>query len=178
MEPAEQSHRRRNVLAGLEALDDRGAASRPGRAEPSSADLPSASLLDGSELRSQIRRRGPALALVPPGFLGIVALVVLNRGSSAVSGATGFVLAVLGAPALLIAGVPLRPGSGTIVVALLSSGALWLLLGWWAARRASSSPAPQWGTYWSELAWMAMSVWAGLALSALLSSLAVGRILF
>lgn len=109
--------------------------------------------------------------------LGIVAVAVLRIGTTAATGATGFVLAVLGAPMLVVAGIPLRSGTGVFAIAIAASAMLWALLGLWAARRAAARPAPRWVTFWAEYAWMAVSVWAGLALSLLVSSLAVGRIL-
>lgn len=142
-----------------------------------SAPSPSGPRADGGDLRSRICRRGPLLALAPPVVLGIAAVLVLRIGTTAVTGASGFVLAVLGAPVLVIAGSPLRSGTGIAAIALVGSAGLWLMLGRWAARRAAARAIPNWGAFWAEYAWMTVSVWLGLALSFLVSSLAVGRIL-
>ena len=48
--------------------------------------------------RSKLRGSGPLVALVPPGLLGVVSLLLLRGHTSLVRGVAGFLTAVLAAP--------------------------------------------------------------------------------
>ena len=108
----------------------------------------------------------------PSGGLGLV----LHRGStSAARGIGGFALAVLAAPGLLVAGVPLRGGAGLYAVAAAGSALLWMLLGAIAARRATRSPVATWRDFWREWLWLALAVWVGVGLSLVAANFLLGR---
>ncbi len=122
---------------------------------------------------------GPLVALAPPALMGIVAVLILQGSSSVGRGAGGFVLGVLAAPLLPALGAPIRTGSWPYLIAIGASAVLWMALGVWAAARATRSRAPQWGRFWAEYAWMALCVWAGVALGLLAAVVAyyVGDVL-
>jgi hypothetical protein len=113
--------------------------------------------------------------LAIPAALGAAALVVLHGSTSTGRGLSGFVLAVLAAPALLVAGAPLRSGTSVYVGAVAASGVMWLILGALAGRRATRRPAATWRNFWHEFAWMLAGVWAGVVVGLLATNLMLGQ---
>ena len=128
--------------------------------------------------RSQVRRLGVFAALVPPAALGVLALVLLNNNSSTWRGLASYLCAVLAAPCLLIAGVPLSSGSGVYLVGIVGSAAIWCALGAVAARRATSRPVATWRDFWREYLWLAGGVWFGVVLALAILALVIGRPIF
>ncbi len=125
--------------------------------------------------RGRIRGLGPIAGLLPPGALGAAAWLLHRGSTSAVRGAGSFLLAVLAAPGLLVAGVPLRSGGGVIVAAAAGSGLVWLLVGVAAARRATRRPVASWRDFWREYIWLAAGLWVGVALALLAVNFVLGR---
>ena len=125
--------------------------------------------------RSQLRAFGPVAALLIPAMLGVAALISLHGSTSAGRGVGGFVLAVFAAPALLVAGVPLRSGTGLYIGAVAASAVMWLLLGTLASRRATRRPVATWRNFWHEFAWLLAGVWAGVGVGLLAANLLLGQ---
>jgi hypothetical protein len=125
--------------------------------------------------RRSIRSTGPVVALIVPAALGAAALLLLWGSTSTGRGVGGFALALLAAPALPAAGVPLRSGAKVVLLAVAASALLWLGLGWFAARRATRDTPATWARFWGEFAWMAVAVWAGTGLAVLGANLVLGR---
>ena len=125
--------------------------------------------------RARIRTVGPFLALLPPAALGVVSWLMLHDSDSVGRGLGGFVAAVFAAPLLPVVGAPLRSGGGLYVLAAVASAVVWLLVGVVASRRATRTPVATWRNFWTEWAWMASGVWAGVALSLVASNLVLGR---
>lgn len=119
--------------------------------------------------RVQIRRLGPWVGLAVPAALGLLAVVL--------GGIAGFLLALLAAPGLLIAGVPLASGTAVWAGALLGSALLWLVVAGVAARRATKSPVATWVDFWRQYAWLAGGVWLGTVLALVAANLLLGRTL-
>ena len=128
--------------------------------------------------RSKLRGSGPIVALVPPGLLGLLSLMLLHGHSSLTRGLAGFLMAVLAAPGLLVAGAPLRDGSKIYVLAVVASAVLWMLVGAVSARRATRHPAASWRDYWREYLWLAIGVWIGVVVALVAVNLVFGRALF
>jgi hypothetical protein len=128
--------------------------------------------------RSKIRGSGPIVALVPPGILGLVSLLLLRGHTSLVRGVAGFVTAILAAPGLLVAGVPLRSGRGVYLGAVAGSALLWIVVGVIAAHRSTRMPAASWRDYWREYIWLAVGVWLGVVVALGAVNLIFGRALF
>ena len=110
------------------------------------------------------------MALALPGALGLLALVLRSLDESSRAGALGFVVAVLAAPLLPVVGIPLRSGTGLVLVAVAASAVLWMVLGWWASRRSRS-----WAGFAAEYGWMVLAVWLGSGLAALAANVVLGR---
>jgi len=119
--------------------------------------------------RERIRRLGPVFGLAVPATLGLMA--------SMLGGIVGFLLALLAAPTLLVAGVPLSSGTAVWTAALLGSIVLWLVLATVAARRATRSPVATWADFWRQYAWLAGGVWLGTVLALVAANLLLGRTL-
>jgi len=191
-------------LRGLEALDARQATAAPAPAtaaddlwaatvpgttpraapratpQPMRAQQPTAAPRQpvdpaNAARRRSIRSTGPVVALIVPAALGATALLLLWGSTSTGRGVGGFALALLAAPALPAAGVPLRSGAQVVLLAVAASALLWLGLGWFAARRATRGTPATWARFWGEFAWMAVAVWAGTGLAVLGANLVLGR---
>lgn len=128
--------------------------------------------------RSKLRGTGPIVALVPPGVLGVLSLVLLSGHTSLVRGLAGFLTAVLAAPGLLVVGAPLRSGSAVYLGAVAGSAVFWMLLGAVSARRATRLPVASWRDYWREYLWLAVGVWCGVVVALIVVNLVFGRALF
>ena len=128
--------------------------------------------------RSKLRSSGPLVALLPPGLLGVVSLLLLRGHTSVVRGVAGFVTAILAAPGLLVAGAPLRSGRAVYLGAVVGSALLWMIVGVIAARRATQIPAASWRDYWREYIWLAAGVWLGVVVALGVVNLIFGRALF
>jgi hypothetical protein len=128
--------------------------------------------------RTKIRASGPFVALIPPAILGCFALLLLRGHTSLARGVGGFVAAIFAAPGLLVAGVPLRSGSGVYFWAVVGSAALWMIVGTIAARRATRHPAASWRDFWREYLWLAVGVWLGVVVALAAVNLIFGRALF
>lgn len=125
--------------------------------------------------RRSLRRLGAPAALLPSAAMGALAWLALHDNSSSVRGIAGFLLAVLAAPGLLIAGMPLATGTAVLVAAAAASGLLWWVVGTIAARKATRRPVATWGDYWREYLWLAAGVWLGVVLSLVAVDLVLGR---
>lgn len=119
--------------------------------------------------RERIRRLGPWAGMTVPAVLGLLAKMM--------GGIVGFLLALLAAPGLLVAGVPLTSGVAVWAAALAGSTLLWLLMGTVAARRATRSPVATWTDFWQQYAWLAGGVWLGTVLALVAANLLLGRAL-
>jgi hypothetical protein len=128
--------------------------------------------------RSKIRGSGALVALVPPGLLGCISLLLLRGHTSLGRGIAGFLTAILAAPGLLVAGAPLRSGRGVYLAAIAGSAVLWMVVGAISARRATRLPAASWRDYWHEYVWLAAGVWLGVVVALGAVNLIVGRALF
>ena len=125
--------------------------------------------------RRRLRRFGPIVGVLPAAALGLSAWAALHDNTSSIRGLVGFLLAVLAAPTLLVAGVPLTAGSSLYGVAVVGSAVLWFAIGTSAARRATRTPVASWGDFWREFVWLAAGVWVGVIVSLAAIDLLLGR---
>jgi hypothetical protein len=128
--------------------------------------------------RNKLRGSGPLAALVPPALLGLLSVLLLRHNTSLGRGLVGFLLAVLAAPGLLVAGAPLRAPGGAYTLAVIASAAMWLLVGVISAARATRSPVASWRDFWREYAWLAAGAWLGVLAALVAVNLVFGRALF
>ena len=115
----------------------------------------------------QIRRLGPLAALLVPGALlllaGFAFFVYPCDGSTCVKPTLfSYLLVLLATPTALIAGLPWFLHPLNLGIAMASSLLLWLLLGRWAARRATEDVDGTWRTFAGELAFMIAGIWGGI----------------
>ena len=118
---------------------------------------------------------GPFLALVLPAVLGGVAWMLRHDNTSTTRGIASFGTAILAAPTLLVAGVPLRTGLGLYLAAIAMSVALWFAIGTFAAYRAGKGGPRTWKRFWGEYAWMLAAVWIGVVVALGAANLILGR---
>jgi hypothetical protein len=104
--------------------------------------------------------------------------MLLRGHTSLTRGVGGFVAAILAAPGLLVAGVPLRSGSGVYFWSVVGSAALWMIVGTISARRATRHPAASWRDFWREYTWLALGVWLGVVVALVAVNLIFGRAMF
>jgi hypothetical protein len=117
------------------------------------------------------------VALLLPAALGLISIVMLHGSTTATTGVGGFLLALLAAPLLPAFGAPLRAGSAAVIGAVLASAVMWLLLGAFAAKRATRLVSAGWGRFWGEYLWLTSCVWLGAALAVVAANLVLGRVL-
>ncbi len=127
--------------------------------------------------RYRIRRRGPFVGLVPAAALGALSFALLHNNATTSSGIAGFAAAVLAAPALMPAGIPLAAGTSRLLLGIAVSAVLWFGVGVVAARRATRSPVATWRDFWREYSWLAAGVWLGVVASLIVVEVVVGRAL-
>jgi hypothetical protein len=127
--------------------------------------------------RNRIRRLGPVLGLLPPAALAGVSWLLLRNNESTARGVLSFLFAVLAAPGLLVAGVPLSGSPGSHPLAIAGSVILWLALGVVASRRATREPAASWRDFWRDYLWLAGGVWIGVVGALVAANLLLGRTL-
>jgi hypothetical protein len=128
-------------------------------------------------VRARVRTIGPIIGLLPPGVLGLISWLLIRDNASTAKGVGGFVLGVLAAPGLLVAGIPLSSTS-RYGPAILGSLALWLVLGAVAAWRATRRPVAGWWEFWREYLWLAIPTWVGVLAALLVANLVLGQALF
>ncbi len=127
--------------------------------------------------RNRIRRLGPVLGLLPPGAMAAMSWLLLRNNESAVRGVLSFLFAVLAAPGLLVAGVPLSGSPASHPVAIAGSVVLWVVIGVVASRRATRQPAASWRDFWRDYLWLAGGVWIGVVGALVAANLILGRTL-
>ena len=98
---------------------------------------------------------------------------MLRNNTQTWRGVGGFLLSIVAAPVLLVIGAPLTTGH-SYALALLSSAALWVLLGTVAARIATRTPVATWRDYWREFLWLAGGVWIGVIVALIAANLILG----
>ncbi|MBI4884318.1 MAG: hypothetical protein HY826_09730 [Actinobacteria bacterium] len=124
--------------------------------------------------RRRVRQRGPIAGLLLPMTAGSLGLLLLRDNTQTWRGAGGFLLAVLAAPGLLVAGAPLTSGS-SYTLAVLGSAVLWIGLGAIAARMATRTPVATWRDFWHEYMWLAGGIWVGVVVALVATNLILGR---
>lgn len=121
----------------------------------------------------RIRSRGPAVALVVPGVLGVVAFLSLQISDSSWSGLVGLIGGYFAAPALLVVGAPFAE-RGLYPIAVLISAAMWLIVGFVAARRATRNPMASWTDFWRHYLAMLVGIWCGVAIALIVATIQIG----
>lgn len=86
-----------------------------------------------------------------------------------------YLLWLMAAPTTVATGIPLYFSTTAVLGALASSVVIWLVLGRWAAGRATADVDATWRDFWAELAVMAVAMWAGLGVGALAIVVWLGR---
>ena len=117
---------------------------------------------------------GVLAGLLPPAVLGALSMLLLRDNQTTVRGVLGFVTAVLAAPGLLVAGVPMAGSTGLYLAAAAASALMWLLVGAVASARATRRPVATWGDFWKEYLWLAGGVWLGVFGSLVAANLILG----
>ncbi len=117
------------------------------------------------------------VGLAPPAALGLLAVVLQHGSNGPVRGVSSFLFAVLAAPVLLVAGVPLSHGGGVYLLSALASAAVWFAVGVAASVRATKRPAATWRDFWREYLWLATGVWVGVVAALVAADLVLGRAL-
>lgn len=93
--------------------------------------------------------------------LSLVAAVLLVGSDSAWRGVPGFVLAIVALPTLPMTGIPVMGGGVRWIVAILSSAAIWFVIGAVAARRSSRRAVASWPEWRREWIRLAVGIWIG-----------------
>ena len=82
------------------------------------------------------------MSIASAAAVALVAAILLVGSDSAWRGVPGFVLAIVAVPTLPMTGIPVMGGATRWFVALITSAALWFVIGAVAARRSSRRQFP------------------------------------
>ena len=115
---------------------------------------------------ARIRILGPLVALVVPLALFLIAMLVLAAwpcsGRGCIEPSLGaWVLVLFALPTALMAGVPWFLNPVNVSIAVVTSLALWMVLGGIAGRRVADEPDAGWGTFAGELLMLTIGVLGG-----------------
>lgn len=124
--------------------------------------------------RRRIRTLGPLFGAIPMIVLGALALIALAVSDSRTSGLIGLVAGASAAPGLLLAGAPFGDDAN-YPLAVAASIPLWLALGWWASRRATTRSMAGWIDFVRELTWLTLAVIVGAIVGIAISASMVGE---
>ena len=130
--------------------------------------------------RRRLRWGGPLLALVPAGAVFGLSLLLrwmwpCQGGVCGHSAAAGWLMPALALPTFLLWGVPVQGGAVRYTGMVVTSVAVWTLLGALAAKRATRRPVAGWRDWWREFAWFVGGVWAGVLIALAVLALGAGR---
>jgi hypothetical protein len=117
---------------------------------------------------------GALAGLVPPAVLAAIGGILLWGSNTGSRGLPGFVALVLGVPVLPLLGVPAEGGTGRYALAAAASVAVWLVIGWVAARRATRLPVAGWAEWRKEYLPLAIGVWIGAIAALVIAGTMVG----
>lgn len=93
--------------------------------------------------------------------IAVASAVLLVGSDSAWRGVPGFVLAVVALPTLPMTGIPVMGGGLRWLVAIVTSAAVWFVIGAVAARRSSSRAVASWPEWRREWMRLAVGAWIG-----------------
>lgn len=124
--------------------------------------------------RRRVRSLGAFAGLLPPAVFVAIGGLLLWGSNTGKRGLPGFVSLVLGVPVLPLLGVPAEGGSGRYALAGVSSGVVWLFIGWIAARRATRLPVAGWAEWRKEYFPLAIGVWIGAIAALIIAGMMVG----
>jgi hypothetical protein len=124
--------------------------------------------------RRRVRSLGALAGLVPPAVLAAIGGILLWGSNTGSRGLPGFVALVLGVPVLPLLGVPAEGGTGRYALAAVASVAVWLGIGWVAARRATRLPVAGWAEWRKEYLPLAIGVWIGAIAALVIAGTMVG----
>jgi hypothetical protein len=112
-----------------------------------------------------------------PATVGAVAYAALHWSDAAWSGVVGLLGGVFAAPGLLLVGAPFGERD-LYPLAVAGSGALWLVLGFVASRRATRNPMASWKDFWRHFGWLCGGVWIGCAVALGIAAAVISDSLF
>jgi hypothetical protein len=123
--------------------------------------------------RSRIRTWGALLGLLIPGAVGAIGYFSLQWSDGSWSGPIGLIGGYFGAPTLLAVGAPFGD-RGIYPLAIVAAGAMWLLVGLLASRRATRNPVATWADYWRHYLWLLGGIWLGVAVALVVATIRIG----
>ena len=133
-------------------------------------------VLDGIDAhRDTVRKMGGLFAIALSIAVLIVGLFLIVLPGS-ITGVLGFVLTVVALPTLPLFGVPAVGGFVRYFLSVISSLALWWVIGHYAARRAIQSTISSWPEWLREFRPLAIGVALGSIISLVLAAAILGVI--
>jgi hypothetical protein len=114
----------------------------------------------------------PAIALLLAAFIG--AGVDATGRSLAMKGGAVLVLVLFALPTAMLLGIPWEGGGGRYFLAVVTSIAVWLVIGAVAGHRATRSAVATWRDWWREYALIAAGLGAGVVVGLAIMAIALG----
>jgi hypothetical protein len=85
-----------------------------------------------------------------------------------------FLVMLCALPTAMLAGIPWEGGLGRYALALVTSAAVWAVVGGVAAYRATRLAVATWREWWLEFLVIAVGIWAGVAVALAALGIALG----
>ena len=125
--------------------------------------------------RLALRRLGPLAGLTVPLAMAALGYVIWNGSTGIRPALIVWFLAALAMPTAVLVGLPLFTTTATLWAGVGTSAVVWLLLGRYAARRATRSPVASWRDWWREFAALTVGMWAGIGAGLVTLSFVLSR---
>ncbi len=122
-----------------------------------------------------MRQRGGFVAVALAACLAITGVILLIL-PGALLGVIGFLFLNSGLPVLPLTGVPAVSGASKYLIAILGSAAMWWGVGHFAAMRASRNAIVDWPEWRREFQPLAIGIWAGTVLAFAVTAFVLGAL--
>jgi hypothetical protein len=125
--------------------------------------------------RLALRRLGPLVALLLPAAMAVLGYLIWNGSEGVRPALLVWFLGALAMPTAVLVGLPLFATAATLWAAAGTSAVVWLLLGRYAARRATRAPIATWRDWWREFIVLTLAMWAGIGAGLLTMAFVLSR---
>jgi hypothetical protein len=127
------------------------------------------------ENRSRVRQRGAITATAFAAAVAIVGLALIFLPGR-ITGLLGFLLLIAALPTLPMFGIPATAGAGVYLLGATTSLGAWLVLGHFAALRASKRAVVDWSDWRREFMPLATGLLLGGVLALVIGGLVLGAL--
>ena len=115
------------------------------------------------------------MALLLPLAMAVIGSVIWTGSDGIRPALIVWFLGALALPTAVLVGLPLFASTATLWAGVGTSAVVWILLGRYAARRATRAPIATWRDWWREFAVLTVAMWGGIGAGLLLMAFVLSR---